>query len=283
MNVVAFEEAKKHNPRLRRAVVRAIDDITPNMRRVVLGGPDLDGFPTGMEGGYIKFVFVDLPDADPSKPVMRTYSIRAHNAEAGKLSVDFALHADTGGIAMDWVSHVKAGDEVAFMGPGKVKMAPPDADWYLIAADMTGLPAALCNIEMLPHSARGHAVFEVATEADKQDIAVPEGVALHWVVNPTPQELNNALLDRIKALDWLEGAPFVWTACEFDTMRALRTYYRTDRAVDRTSIYLSSYWRVGRSEDQHKVDKRKDADDNAPVVESLARGVVEGVRRLTGR
>jgi NADPH-dependent ferric siderophore reductase len=42
-------------------------------------------------------------------------------------------------------------------------------------------------------------------------------------------------------------------------MRALRSYYRTERGVDRDQIYLSSYWRAGRTEDQHKVDKQADS------------------------
>lgn len=138
-------------------------------------------------------------------------------------------------------------------------MVPPDADWYFIAADMTGLPAAMCNLEMLPPGARGYGVFEITTESDRQEVEVPEGFELRWVVNPTPNAVKGVLLDAVKQMTWLDGDPFVWTACEFDTMRALRTYYRDERAVDRQMIYLSSYWRAGRTEDQHKVDKRKDA------------------------
>lgn len=259
MNLETFKQAAENNPRLRRATVLSVTDITPHMRRVVLGGDMLQEFPEGFEGGYIKLVFLDHPASEPTSPIMRTYSIREHDTARGQITVDFASHSDTGGVAMDWVQSVASGDDIALLGPGKVKMVPKQADWYLIAADMTGLPAALRNVEMLPEKARGHVILEIPTEADKQDLPLPQGMSIQWVINPAPQDLNHVLLDVVKSAEWLDGAPFVWTACEFDTMRALRTYYRTERGVERDSFYLSSYWRVGRSEDQHKMDKRKDA------------------------
>ena len=193
---------------------------------------------------------------------MRTYSIRSHEAANGMIAVDFAMHADTGGIAIDWASQAKPGDTMLINGPGTVKMAPPDAAWYLIAGDMTAQPAAMCNLEMLPAHAKGYAVLEITSEADKQQVTLPPGMNLHWVVNPKPQDFKNRLLDQIKALEWLSGEPFVWTACEFDTMRALRSYYRSERGVEKQMLYLSSYWRAGRTEDQHKVDKSQDAKAN---------------------
>ena len=250
----------KPAPRL--VVVRSITDVTPNMRRIVFGGPAMADFPEGKEAGYVKFIFPDAERANPDRPVMRTYSIRSHDVEAGEISVDFVAHEDTGGVAVDWALAAKPGDEILMGGPGAVKMVDDAADWYLIAADMTGLPAASCNLERLPANAKGYAIFEVLSEADKQDVKVPEGVDVQWIVNPKPEENKSVLLEAIMSAPWLEGSPFVWTACEFDTMRALRTYYRNDRGVDRTQFYLSSYWRAGFTEDQHKVSKREDAEAN---------------------
>lgn len=249
-----------NKPAGREAIVQSVVDVTPHMRRIVFGGPGLADFPAEKEGGYVKLIFPDLPRSKPDRPVMRTYSIRSHDAEAGEISVDFAMHNDTGGIAIDWAARAVPGDVMPLAGPGNVKMAPEEADWYLIASDMTGLPAASCNLEMLPANAKGFAIFEITSEEDKQDIPAPPGMQIQWVVEPAPQDLNNSLLNAIKALDWPDGTPFVWTACEFDTMRALRSYYRVEKGVDKTKIYLSSYWRAGRTEDQHKVDKSKDAE-----------------------
>ncbi|GAA6178607.1 MULTISPECIES: siderophore-interacting protein [unclassified Shimia] len=246
-------------PQPRMLEVLGTEHITPNMLRVNLGGDGLNGFPEGREGGYVKFVFPDAPRTNPERPVMRTYSVRAYDPAAGVLTVDFALHGDSGGIATDWALNAQVGDQILVGGPGTVKMASPEADWVLLAGDMTAFPALMCNFLQLPSTAKGYAVIEITSEADKQDLGLPAGVEVHWVVTPSPEKAEGRLVERIKSLPWLAGDVFVWTACEFDAMRALRSYYRNDRGVGRDQIYLSSYWRAGRTEDQHKIDKQKEA------------------------
>lgn len=238
--------------------VLGTEEVTPNMIRVRFGGSELSTIPEGHEGGYIKLIFLDAPRVHPDRPVMRTYSIRSFDADKGEMAVDFALHGDSGGLATDWALNAKAGDRMLVGGPGAVKMVDPEADWVLLAGDMTAIPALMCNIERLPPTAKGYVVIEVASEADKQELTLPEGLNVHWVVTPSPEKLEGNLVKQIKALPWLEGRVSVWTACEFDSMRALRSYYRNDRGVGRDQIYLSSYWRAGRTEDQHKVDKQAD-------------------------
>ena len=237
--------------------------ITPNMLRVTLGGASMHDFPPGHEGGYIKLMFPDAFRVNPDRPVMRTYSVRAHNEDRATIDVDFALHGETGGIATDWAVNARPGDKITMSGPGSVKMAPQNADWVLLAGDMTGLPALLCNIERLPPHARGYIVMELTSEADKPDMTLPDGVEFHEVITPNPTRAEGRLAEKIRALPWMEGKPSVWTACEFDTMRELRSYYRTERAVARDAFYLSSYWRAGCTEDQHKVAKQRDTSATA--------------------
>ena len=43
-------------------------------------------------------------------------------------------------------------------------------------------------------------------------------------------------------------------------MRAIRTWLKDDKEVAHEYIYISSYWKKGRSEDQHKIDKKQDSD-----------------------
>ncbi|PZO92929.1 MAG: NADPH-dependent ferric siderophore reductase, partial [Streptococcus pyogenes] len=57
----------------------------------------------------------------------------------------------------------------------------------------------------------------------------------------------------------LIGQPAVWAACEFHSMRALRHYFKVDRPIPKTHLYISSYWKVDSTEDQHKIVKREDA------------------------
>lgn len=252
--------------------------ITPNMLRINLGGVGLADFPSGFEGGYIKFVFPDEPRANPSRPVMRTYTVRAYDAEKAELSVDFAMHGDHGGIATNWATNAKVGDQILISGPGAVKLADPAADWFMLAGDMTAIPALMCNFELLPIDAKGYAVIEVTSADDKRDLGLPEGIEVHWVVNPNPEKLDGKLIEKIKSLKWLDGEVFVWTACEFDSMRELRNYYRKDRKVGRKQFYLSSYWRAGRTEDQHKVDKQQDAAQSGAKP-----AVLSGLKRALAR
>jgi len=43
-------------------------------------------------------------------------------------------------------------------------------------------------------------------------------------------------------------------------MRALRQYFKQERGVAKTHLYISSYWKLDNSEDEHKVIKRQDAE-----------------------
>ena len=80
------------------------------------------------------------------------------------------------------------------------------------------------------------------------------------MVNAEPDPDGQVLLNRVKQLDWLPGQPAVWAACEFQSMRALRAFFKQDKQVARSHLYVSSYWKMGISEDQHKVVKNQDAE-----------------------
>lgn len=243
----------------RHATVISSQRLTPNMQRIVLGGEELADFPPGQESGYIKLIFGD----DPDTRRMRTYTVRAFDPDKPELVVDFALHDDSegddAGLASHWAQHADPGTEILVGGPGDKKLVNMDADWFLLAGDMTALPAISCNLEQMPRNARGYAVIEVVSEADRQPLDAPAGIAIHWVINPHPGSDANALLHKIRTLPWLDGKPSIWAACEFSAMRALRKFFKQEKQVQRDELYVSSYWKLGRSEDQHKIDKREDA------------------------
>ncbi|NEP61946.1 MAG: siderophore-interacting protein, partial [Symploca sp. SIO2G7] len=65
---------------------------------------------------------------------------------------------------------------------------------------------------------------------------------------------------KIKSLAWKEGTPYVWVACEFESMRRIRDYIKNSHDItDSKTMYISSYWKFERTEDQHRIDKRIDA------------------------
>lgn len=226
--------------------------VTPNMLRVTLGGENMHTLPADQESGYVKLIFTT-----DSKPLMRTYTIR-HQRE-NEFDIDFMLHGD-GGPASNWAQHCQTGDEICIGGPGPKKMIAESGDWYLLVGDMTALPAISVNLAQLPDDAKGHAVIEVVSEQDIQSLDHPKGVTIHWAVNDKTGRDNGFLLNQVKSLDWLPGSPAVWAACEFSSMKLLRDFFKQEKTVTKQELYISSYWKYGSNEDQHKEVKRQDAE-----------------------
>lgn len=230
--------------------------LTPNMKRITLGGAALEGFPPDQESAYIK---LQIPDGNPDSLVTRTYTVRNHREAVNELDVDFVVHGDCGP-ASAWALRAQPGDEIAVAGPGGKKLLDFTADWFVLAGDMTALPAISVNIALLPAHARGYGVIEILHENDIQALETPDGFDMHWVINPEPDRENTLLLDKLAQLPWLEGRPSIWAACEFSSMRGLRHYFKQEKNVAKQSVYVSSYWKRGLSEEQHKKVKRTDAE-----------------------
>lgn len=248
-------------PLPRTVEVIAKQQITPNMLRITLGGPGLAGFPTDSEGGYIKLRL--YPGGPETKPVVRTYTIR--NQREGEIDVDFVLHQDASGEhgpATSWALSAKQGEPIEIGGPGPAKPMPIGRAFYLVAGDMTAIPAISVNLANLPDDTSGVAVIEIQTEADKQDLDRPAGIGLEWVINPAPGTNSQALSERLRKFDTGISDVYGWAASEFNSMRALRDYLRTDRGLGSDRLYISSYWKAGLSEELHKLAKRSDSESN---------------------
>ncbi|WP_106477807.1 siderophore-interacting protein [Phytohalomonas tamaricis] len=233
--------------------VLAKHNITPNMLRVTLGGEGMKTFPADQSGAYVK---LHCPNEEGQISV-RTYTVRAQRDDA--IDVDFVLH-DHGGPASRWAANAQPGDTINVGGPGPKKRVAPDADWYLLAGDMTALPAISDNIEALPEHARGYAVIEVLGAEDIQPLSTPAHFDIKWVINPHPGDNSDLLVDTLRTLPWLSGRPTVWSACEFSSMRKLRAYFKNECGLQRNELYVSSYWKLGSSEDGHRLEKRADAE-----------------------
>ena len=148
---------------------------------------------------------------------------------------------------------------MSIFGPGPATFINTEADWYLLAADMTALPALVANLGRLPENAKGYLVIEILADEDRQDLPVPAGMELRWVVNPQPGSDASPLYHAIRELSWLEGQVAVWAACEFNTMKKNRAYFRQVRGVEKSHLYISSYWKKGLQEEEHKIAKSEDA------------------------
>ncbi|MEM7099583.1 MAG: siderophore-interacting protein [Pseudomonadota bacterium] len=238
-------------------VVKSSEILSPNMRSIVLTGEDLETFPPDQESGYVKVVF----PLDAETSVMRSYTIRAHNRDLHEITLDFVDHGDAGP-ASKWARNTSVGETITVRGPGEKKLADPQADWFLIAGDLSALPAITVNLEQLPEDARGYAVIEVPDSADQQALQAPAGMEIQWVVNPDHSQANIPLVQAIRSLNWLPGTPYPWFAGEFEGMRQMRQFLRHEKGIDKKAMYLSCYWKYGDTDEGMKAAKRLDAQAN---------------------
>lgn len=245
--------------------VTAKRHVTPNMIRVTLTGPDLASMPEAIAGGHCKLM---LPGVDQDRdaffdqfsngprPTTRTYTIRYARPDKQEIDIDFVDHGDEGP-ASGWACRARPGDFIGFAGPGLPKLVEFDADFYIIAADMSALPVAGAACEGLPDDAQGIAVFEITSEADKQDFKIPPGIAQHWILHSDPHHASRAQIDALKGMPWPEGKVRTMIAGETDVVRELRLWLRGDKEVDRKAVYASGYWRIGLAEDEHQKVKNE--------------------------
>ncbi|MEM9212643.1 MAG: siderophore-interacting protein [Pseudomonadota bacterium] len=245
-------------PRL--LTVKEAYHLTPNMIRVIFSGPELESFPEGREGGNCKLMIPEPeePKADFAKrlsdgptPIRRTYTVRKYDAEKQELAIDFVAHGDNGP-ASSWAGRAKPGDFLGFVGPSLPKMRHFEADWYLLAADPSAIPVVAASLEAMPRDAKGMAIFEVNSEADRQKIDMPPGIETHWLIHPDPNQTSDAQEQLIRSIDWPDGRVQTCIAGEAGAIKGLREFLAEKPNLERQDIYISSYWKIGMVEDQHQ-------------------------------
>ena len=269
--------AKRQGPRLLQ-VVRVVD-ITPHMRRITLGGEEIEGFPSDRSGSHVKVLLPRpgqskpvLPTMGPNgpqwpsvteRPIARTYTIRAFNVAAGELELDFVLHGDNG-LASRWAMAAQVGDFVGIAGPGARGPIPHDADWYFFTGDASALPALSAHLERLPATARGAAYIEVEDVNETQSLAHPTGVTLTWLFrNGGVPEQSTLLVDAVRQEEtWPEGKVFFWIAGEASAVAAVRHYARVERGLARSQVDAIPYWKAGVDEEVYHDERHQMMDED---------------------
>lgn len=251
--------------------------LTPHMRRITLTGDDLAGFPVESSGAHIK-LFLPRPGQDrpvlprlspngpvwPPKdiaPITRTYTVRRYDPVARKLDIDFVLHGDSGP-ASKWAGQAQPGDRVGIAGPGGPRLYVPDAECYLLAGDMTALPAIAAVLEALPASARGRAFIEIPDAGEEQRLSFEAGIELTWVHRDGAAIGGNGLLETaVRGIPWPEGRLSATIAGESAAVLALRDYLRRDRGLDRDALYAVPYWKASLSEEGYHAERHRVMDE----------------------
>jgi NADPH-dependent ferric siderophore reductase len=222
----------RHDVRRRQLQVLRVQALSPHFRRVVLGGPELAGFVSASFDDHVKLIF----DAAGGEAAMRDYTPRHHDAAAGELSIDFALHGT--GPAADWAAQAAPGQALTVAGPRGSFIVPTDYAWHLLAGDATALPAIERRLSELPAGTQALVVLQVAA-ADRRPLTSAAALQLHWVDDDV------ALVAAVRSLPLPAGEGYAWCAGEAASMAELRRVLVDERGHDRHAIRAAAYWKRG--------------------------------------
>jgi len=259
---------KKPKPPLKCAEVISSTRLTPNMQRIVLGGPDVAGFTPDRAGANLKICVPDTGIApsqfrevlnDNSAPKrLRTFTVQSSDPVAGTLTVDFALHEPVGHApAGDWARAAQPGDLLGYRGPSDKKLTRFEADTYILVADMTALPAIAAILADMPRDAVGHAFIEITQPEDAQNLDAPEGIEINWLVHPDPSQASRQAIDAVKALPVSQNCQ-VAVIGEHSVVATLKDYFFGELGLDPDANYISPYWKIGLVEEEHQALKKSE-------------------------
>lgn len=247
------------NPfKFRRLAVSAVQALTPELTRITLTG-DMGEFVSAGPTDHVK-VFFPGPDGVLHAPhigadgkfvrdegvqyISRDYT--PLNWTDVSLDLDFVLHGDEGPAAQ-WAANAQEGDEVVVGGPRGSKEPPVGADWWLLIADASALPALGRWFAQAPVGQRVKAlVFGSETLAD---YPLPVDADIEWVLGDFDPE------PHVRDLDLTDGTGFIWAAGEATSLIGVRRYLRRELGLPKEQVDVDGYWRRGIA----------DADHHAPI------------------
>lgn len=252
-------------------VVTRVEQLTPYMVRIVVGGPGLAGLTAGeYTDHYVKVLFPPAGVSYPEPfdvaairetlpreqwPLVRTYTIRKRLPELGEMWVDFVVHG-AAGVAGPWAAQAQPGDPFRFNGPGGGYAPDPAAGWHLLAGDESALPAIAAALEGMPAGARVHAFIEVADETEEQKLETAADAVLTWLPRGS-RPIGEALVAAVRELEFPAGPVQAFVHGEATFVKELRGHLRLDRGLPMSALSISGYWRRGLNEDGWQSTKRE--------------------------
>lgn len=238
--------------------VDAIDQFNPHMVRVTFTGPELEGLRVEEPAASVRLLIPSpgaaglviptwngneflLPGGE--RPIIRTFTPRRADPEAGELDLDIVLHE--GGAISTWVGGVEPGAEAAVSGPGRGYTIDPAAPAYLLAGDQTAIPAIGQLLEALPATTPVQIIVEVAHPDARLDLPQHAGLTAVWVDLAEGDPPGSALLEAIRSSS-MESGTRVWVAGEAAGLHRIRKHLFEERGLARSDVTARGYWKHGR-------------------------------------
>lgn len=253
----------RHEIRRRELQVLRTEEVTPHMRRIVLGGEQLQGFHSASPDDHIKLFFpnadgvIVTPTMTPQGPQlpegvapspMRDYTPRRHDAGAGELALDFVLHGH--GVASGWAANARPGDTLTIAGPRGSFVVADDYDQYVLIGDETALPAIGRWLEEMPEGTQAQVFVEIADVRERQALESAADVRIHWLERNGVDAAGSTLLeDALRDFEPDDGDTFYWIAAESRRARMMRKFVEGHLQVDAHSIRATGYWKAGADEE----------------------------------
>lgn len=238
------------------ADVMRVTDLNPIFRRVVLGGPGLAGYASsGHADEWFRFVLpaegrTEVPPPriidghavfEEPGPRQRYYTVRAFDPDGPVITVDVMLHGH--GAASAWVRSVQPGDRVMLSEAWGRYGAASDAEWELIIADPTGLPAACRILAELPAGRRAIALLEAPGPDARLELESAADLTVHWLDSPDLEAGAGRLAEATRGLDLPTGPGYVWMGGEQAASRDIRRYFRKELGWSSERYDIVGYWR----------------------------------------
>ena len=262
------------------AEVHHVEQLSPDLLRVVLTGGSLDSFEgSPATDAYINARFIpegspvtvpfnkkDLKDvAAEHQPRPRRFTIRKWDSATQRLSIDFVAHGDSG-YAGSWAQRAKPGDRLQFEGPGGSYQPAKDTDWHLFVGDESALGAIGASLEAL--SADDNALVFAIVEASGYEIDLPSeaNVEVTWLYRQDSSSEDSWVAKALAAADFPNGECDVFVHGEAAEVRAVRQHLAVDRGISIDGASISPYWRRRHTdEDWRKVKRQWMADQSRDV------------------
>ncbi|MGV3711277.1 MAG: siderophore-interacting protein [Gemmatimonas sp.] len=226
--------------------VLGVENVTPNMLRLTLGGDSLATLTTLAPDDHVKVVV-----GEGATEVRREYTVRALDAARRLLTLEFALH-DAGPVT-DWARSARVGDHIVVAGPRGSGVVPDDFDWWLLIGDETGIPAIARRLEELSAGRLVTSIIAVANAREQQTFATRTTLRSHWLHRPLEQADDPTPFLAALA-DWSppEGNGFIWIATESNVARALRTHVLEQLRHPLAWMKAAGYWSKGLADTPEK-------------------------------
>ena len=249
-----------HEIKRRKLQVLRVVDLTPRMRRITLGGPELAGFISLGTDDHVKLLFPQNAEqtaaletlvlgagkSDVPMPEMRDYTPRRYDLDTLELDIDFVLHGD--GPASTWAEQAQPGQFLHIGGPRGSMIVPDIFDSYLLIGDETALPAIARRLEGLAAHRKALVVIEVENGREQQVLDSAAQVNVIWVLREGGKD---NLLTTVKQLQVPKGNLYAWVATETKVSRQIRRVLIDEHGLDEQLIKAVGYWRAeGTSEEE---------------------------------